>query len=67
LLVRALRVYCRLVTMESVDTIHVISDDEAVCAYVEAAKVENISFSVGVPKSTLTPRSLDQQHRDLLT
>jgi hypothetical protein len=33
--------------MESVDTIHVICDDEAVCAHVEAAEVENISFSCG--------------------
>jgi hypothetical protein len=42
-----LRVCLAFVTMESVDTIHVISDNEAACVHVGAAGVENVSFSCG--------------------
>ena len=40
-----LRICLAFVTMESVDTIHVISNNEATCAHIGAVGVENVSFS----------------------
>jgi hypothetical protein len=63
-----LRICLAFVTMESVDTIHVISDNEAACMHVGAARIENVSFSCGgtkVDTNTEVTGSIAQRFTDV--